>query len=309
MPAFPAIEPINRGYGLGAHPVVVEAFGNSDEVRFLHGDTLSSVPVALELPALTISEAATIREHYLGQREYRPFIVPAALWRTHSSQFNVVPAANIWRYAGPPVETPRSGDLVDVSVSLVSAYDPDAARIITGGTFAQTPSLIPGALVGFFLVNGATFTQTPILAPGAVEGASGGFTGSYAPANWTSAIQGDGSINTSGAPTSISLSSADDGVEPGVNQNTNYTITAPAAGTVSFSWSYATADGLGPEYDPFGYLKNGTFTQLTSNSGANSQSGTATFSVASGDTFGLGQNSLDSLGGRATTTITSFTGP
>ena len=307
MPAFPAIEPINRGYGLGAHPVVVEAFGNSDEVRFLQGDTLSGVPLALDFPALTTNEAATIREHYLGQREHRPFIVPAALWRTHSSQFNVVPAANIWRYAGPPVETPRSGELVDVSVSLVSAYDPDAARIINGGAFTQTPILAPGFAGP--AISGGAFTQTPSLAPGAVQGASGGFTGSYAPANWTSAIQGDGSINTSGAPTSISLSSADNGVEPGINQNTNYTITAPAAGTVSFNWSYATADGLGPEYDPFGYLKNGSFTQLTNNLGASSQSGTATFSVASGDTFGFRQNSLDSLGGCATTTITSFTGP
>jgi hypothetical protein len=120
MAAFPAIEPIDRSYGLGAHPVAVAAFSSSDEVRFLQGTTSSGVPMALEFQALTTSEATAIRDHYLGQREHLAFTIPAALWRTHTSQTDVVPAAHAWRYAGPPVESPRSGGLVNVSVSLVS---------------------------------------------------------------------------------------------------------------------------------------------------------------------------------------------
>jgi len=198
MPAFPAIEPINRGYGLGAHPVVVEAFGNSGEVRFLQCDTLSGVPVALDFPALTTSEAATIRDHYLGQREHRPFIIPAALWRSHSSQFNTVPAANIWRYAGPPVETPRSGELVDVSVSLVSAYAPDAARIINGGALMQAPGLGTGVVVGFFLVSGGTFTQAPSLTPGVASLAISGGTFTQTPSLAPGAVEGGSMVTFTG---------------------------------------------------------------------------------------------------------------
>jgi len=54
------------------------------------------------------------------------------------------------------------------------------------------------------------------------------FTGVYAPPNWTQGVQPDGSINAFTAPTSISLTSADDGgTEPGVNKNTDFTIVAP----------------------------------------------------------------------------------
>ena len=166
MAAFPAIEPIGRRYGLGAHPMATAGFSSLDEVRFLQGATLSGVSMALEFRAISTSEATQIRDHYLGQREHRSFTLPAALWRTHSSQFNVVPAASVWRYAGQPQEAPRFGGLVDVSVPLVSAFDPTVARLVDGGTFAQSPTLSAGALAGYTLVSGGTFTQTPTLAPG-----------------------------------------------------------------------------------------------------------------------------------------------
>lgn len=135
------------------------------------------------------------------------------------------------------------------------------------------------------------------------------FSGNYASANWTQAVGGNGSINTTGAPNSISLTSASDGVDLGQNKNTDFTIAAPFTGTVSFAWAYTTTDSFGPEYDPFGYLLNGNFTRLTSNTGANSQSGSTSFSVIAGQIFGFRQNSLDSLGDPATTTISSFNGP
>jgi hypothetical protein len=154
-----------------------------------------------------------------------------------------------------------------------------------------------------------------VLAPLALAGATLGlaanpsqaftfFADSYDPANWTQSIQGDGSIDTNGAPASIILKSANDG---NGYQNTDFTITAPAPGTVSFDWSYDTEDD--PEWDPFGYLLNGSFTQLTDNGGSNVQSGTASFSVLAVDVFGLRQNSEDSDYGRASTTISNFNGP
>lgn len=130
------------------------------------------------------------------------------------------------------------------------------------------------------------------------------FAGDYAPGNWTQSIGGDGSIDTSGAPSSIILNGSNDGSG---GQNTDFTIAAPTAGTVSFDWNFSTADGAA--YDPFGYLLNGAFTQLTNGAGAQTQSGSASFSVLSGDVFGFRQNSFDSIFGRASTTISNFNGP
>jgi len=135
------------------------------------------------------------------------------------------------------------------------------------------------------------------------------FAGYYAPANWTQSIQGDGFINTGGAPASIILSSANDNDEGfSINQNTDFTIAAPLAGTVSFDWAYSNNED-GPFYDPFGYLLNGGFTQLTDNGGGQVQSGSASFSVLAGDVFGFRQNSFDSCCGRASTTISNFNAP
>jgi hypothetical protein len=120
MAAFPAIEPLNRSYGLGAHPMAVAGFSSSDEVRFLQGATSSGVPLTLGFAALTTAEATQIRDHYLDQKQHQPFTIPSALWRTHASQTDVVPATHAWRYAEAPQETPRSGGLVDVAVSLIS---------------------------------------------------------------------------------------------------------------------------------------------------------------------------------------------
>ncbi len=156
-----------------------------------------------------------------------------------------------------------------------------------------------------------------MLAPLALAGATLGlaanpaqaitlFAGPYAPANWTQSIGGDGSINTGGAPGSITLNGSDD---YSGYKNVDFTIAAPASGTVSFDWSYSSFDFDGPEYDPFGYLLNGSFAQLTDSAGSNDQSGTASFSVLAGDVFGFRQNSDDSQYGRASTTISNFNGP
>ena len=135
------------------------------------------------------------------------------------------------------------------------------------------------------------------------------FTGAYDVSNWTSPIGSDGSVNTSGAPNSIVLTGADDGSEDdgGVAQNVDFTIAAMGAGSVSFSWAFTTSDG--PFYDPFGYLLNNTFFQLTNNAGNNSQSGLASFAVMTGDVFGFRQASEDSVFGAGVTTISAFSAP
>jgi hypothetical protein len=131
-----------------------------------------------------------------------------------------------------------------------------------------------------------------------------GFQGPYDPANWTfSTTGGNGSVDTSGAPTSITLVGSDAGTVAQIL--TDYTTLAVGDGLVSFSWDYFTFDGA-PVFDPFGYLLDGTFTQLTDNGGAISQSGSASFSVLAGQTFGFRMVTVDDIYGRAQSTISSF---
>ena len=121
MTAFPDIEPLDRSYDLGAHPIGVATFNNGDETRFLHGPYFATgVPVALQFPAISLTKARLISDHFGTHGTVRAFTIPAHLWRTHSSRTDVVPAGFAYRYSGPLEETPRDGGLFDVSVNLLS---------------------------------------------------------------------------------------------------------------------------------------------------------------------------------------------
>jgi hypothetical protein len=134
-----------------------------------------------------------------------------------------------------------------------------------------------------------------------------GFQGPYDPANWTLTTNGgNGSVDTSGAPASVILAGSNTGSFSQIF--TDFTTLAVGDGLVSFSWNYETFD-TGPNWDPFGYLLDGVFTQLTDDSGAQTQSGSASFSVLAGQTFGFRVNSVDDTSGRAQSTISSFEAP
>ncbi|CAG7857280.1 hypothetical protein MCAMS1_02048 [biofilm metagenome] len=126
------------------------------------------------------------------------------------------------------------------------------------------------------------------------------FVGAYDIANWTPTSNG-GSINTTGAPNSVVLTSSDNG---GGSKNQDFTITAVADGIVSFDWSYSTSD-WNSSYDPFGFLRNNIFTQLTTNN-LSAQSGSFILNVLVGDIFGFRAHSTDSIYGSASTTISNF---
>lgn len=132
--------------------------------------------------------------------------------------------------------------------------------------------------------------------------ASATFIGDYAIGNWLQ-TPGGGSISPSS--TVVSLTSGDDG--SGNLSDTDFTIAATANGLVSFDWGYATLDD-DSQWDPFGYLLNGTLTQLTTN-GLISESGTASFSVVAGQVFGFRIRSTDSDNGSATAQISNFSAP
>jgi hypothetical protein len=136
-----------------------------------------------------------------------------------------------------------------------------------------------------------------------------GFAGVYAPTNWTFTsvpAVGDGSVDTSGAPASITITGSDNLSSIGdINVDTDYTIAAVFAGPVSFDWSYSSIDCCA--YDGFGYLLNGNFTQLAQN---NSQgSGFTQFNVLAGDTFGFRVFATDNTNGPGIATISNFSAP
>lgn len=133
------------------------------------------------------------------------------------------------------------------------------------------------------------------------------FSGSYAIGLWNSVING-GTIDTSGAPGSVSLVSNNAGT---LNANQDLTFTAFENATISFDWEFTTTDSgtattASAQWDPFGYLLGGSFVQLTNNNGADLQSGSVSFDVFVGDVFGFRANTVDGIAGAATTVIGNF---
>jgi hypothetical protein len=140
-------------------------------------------------------------------------------------------------------------------------------------------------------------------------GLSNNFEFSYAPSNWTTTqvpLSSTGTINTSNAPTSISMISSNN--NSGLASSTFYSIVMPCTGNVTFNWSYSTVDG--PNYDKPRYKINAglpVFFTGFSILGANVQSGSVTLSLNSGDVLYLEAYSDDNQFGSCTTVITNFT--
>ena len=110
---------------------------------------------------------------------------------------------------------------------------------------------------------------------------------------------------------SISLMGAADA---GGNQNADFTIAAPAAGTGSLAWSCLGTDTAGPGLEPLDYHINGVFPQLAGNvlpifTPSTTQTCTGFFSMLLDDVFGFRQNSDGSLDNSGPVTIAYFNGP
>jgi hypothetical protein len=143
-----------------------------------------------------------------------------------------------------------------------------------------------------------------------------GFSGIFEPGNWTfTNTNADGSYTTglldpSGAADSISITGGNTWSYS--EGSTDFTIDSPYSETVSvsFDWSYETADADGPKYDPFGFIVGNdfesVFTRLTQNYGPDSQSGSTYFDVQPGQFFGFRVKTLDNLYGAATAKISNF---
>lgn len=127
-----------------------------------------------------------------------------------------------------------------------------------------------------------------------------GFTGAFTPANWVFNANGGSGSYSFGGTSSLTLT----GTDSGFGASTTLCTSIPEDGTISFGWNYSTADG--PNWDPFGYVLNSSFTTLTNPSGGQFQNGTANIVVAQGDQFCFSQNSVDGILGAGITISNLF---
>ncbi|MEY3399354.1 MAG: hypothetical protein RL220_1948 [Bacteroidota bacterium] len=177
---------------------------------------------------------------------------------------------------------------------------------IKGTTFLSNASLLLIVIVvGLFCskVQGQTTNECGNVLNG--SGIGTGFTGLYAPAEWTvSSGIGNGTVAFN-APTSVTVTGSN-GIS-GSNILTIIEIAVPVSGTFGFNWSWTTVDL--PQFDPGFYQVGGSVFQLTNNAGAANQTGTVSFSVTAGTVIKIGVNSVDGCCGVASMIVSAFIYP
>ena len=137
--------------------------------------------------------------------------------------------------------------------------------------------------------------------------ASAQFTGDYAPGQWNIAFSpGNGSVNTSGAPSDITITGNNDAT----NADTDFIISAASSGSWSFTWTYHSNDANGAQNDIAGVLVNGVFTPVINSAGGVDQSGTFNgMEVTTATVIGFRVSATNNANGSATFTISNFSPP
>lgn len=141
--------------------------------------------------------------------------------------------------------------------------------------------------------------------------AQAGFIGEYAPGNFTlSNANGDGTAVVSADGSTLTLTGPNNG--SGLPGSTGLITVAKGTGLVEFQYLYSTLDLWDPgdpaatPYDYAGYLLSSAFTELANQDG---QSGTASFAVSLGQTFGFRVVSADNTGEPGILTVFNFRAP
>ena len=118
----------------------------------------------------------------------------------------------------------------------------------------------------------------------------------------------NGWIDTSAAPSAISVIGPDNWSYSYSSTQISYTHSAAAAGNWSFSWAYSSADLLAGA-DGAGWLLNNVFTLLSDDQVANPTGVSGPIAVNFGDTIGFRVYSQDNLEGPGTLQIMDFSAP
>ncbi|RYE22062.1 MAG: hypothetical protein EOP51_14095, partial [Sphingobacteriales bacterium] len=129
-----------------------------------------------------------------------------------------------------------------------------------------------------------------------------GFSGDYSPANWAISNASGGSVNTAGAPVSVTLTAPNNNVAA----NTNFAITIPKSGLLTFDWNYTNTDH--PYYDHPQYVIDGVATLLPDFGYYNNnlQSGSVSIAVTAGQSFAFRMVSLNGTNGGSSTEFSNF---
>ena len=165
-----------------------------------------------------------------------------------------------------------------------------------------------------------------LIAPTQSSIAAVGFAGPWAPNTWTTSFVGDiappgptdnGTVDSSGAPNSITIIGGDDPNNPDGAFNScvgggffGCEIRFSHAGLgelISFAWSYSTVDACGAQCDEFGVVLNGLEQILSDPGGLATQAGTFHTTSAALSSFGFFVSTLDGAGGLARVAISQFT--
>lgn len=142
-----------------------------------------------------------------------------------------------------------------------------------------------------------------------IASAHASFVDSVAASQWTVANTNGGNGTVQIETDTMTLTSADfTGADSWDFYSTSVSaaIALAAGTTVSFDWSYATADDGGSSYDVLGYVLNGVYYQLSSDGSWDAQSGTVSFTATTDSSFSLVMSSADGWGGSATAVISDF---
>ncbi len=84
-----------------------------------------------------------------------------------------------------------------------------------------------------------------------------------------------------------------------------YSTVASSSGTISVGYAFGNPSGDNQNFDGAGWVLNGVFTAVVTNENG-PRTGTITFSVNAGETFGFGVFTTDGLYGAGTATFTNF---
>lgn len=125
-----------------------------------------------------------------------------------------------------------------------------------------------------------------------------GFTGDYAPANWTFQTNQNGFVAQHDASTLVLVGPDNGSFAFGFS---DIFVVVPQSGSISFDWSYTSNDD--PGFDAGFYIANSFFFLSDTDGQSGSVSGVT---VNVGDLFGFSVETIDSLFGPGVLTITNF---
>jgi MYXO-CTERM domain-containing protein len=145
-----------------------------------------------------------------------------------------------------------------------------------------------------------------------------GFTGPFAPASWSTIVQGDvippGVGITDGSvvatPSTVTITGGNDPSDTGgcisgfLSCQISFTHSTSGFSSFSFHWAYTSLDELGAQLDQFGVLLDGAKTNVSDPGAAASQSGDLVVNAT--NNLGWFVNCGDCTGGAAIVTLSNF---